>query len=87
MLLDAARRELKVEACASCGAFWLHETWEVAMNGNFDELEQNRFVRLTDAEAATLPASPADTDLAFLADRDVLKDGIGGRSWVKGWAP
>ena len=84
-LVSTARRDLTVDACASCGAAWLHECWEVAMNGDFDELDFHKYAKLSPEEATAIPASPSPSDLAFLADRDVLASGIGGLSWRKGW--
>lgn len=71
-------RDLDIAACPACGALWLREVSELALGSGFDEVASERYARLAPEEAAALPAQPATSDLAFLADREVLLTAPGG---------
>jgi hypothetical protein len=72
------RKGIATERCSSCGGHWLHAWNEIAMGGDFEEVDFDTFARLTEEEAARLPAPPTRADLAFLADRTVLETQFGG---------
>jgi hypothetical protein len=78
-LAGSPRKGVATERCAACGADWLHAWNEVAMGGDFDEIDFDTFARVSAEEAAALPESPTDADLAFLAERPVLATQFGGR--------
>jgi hypothetical protein len=84
-LTSRARSHLSIERCSSCGAHWLYGTSEIAMSWD-SELSSYAWSLLSTQEAAALPSTPTDDDLAFLADRDVLVSLLEQAPvWRKGW--
>ena len=85
-LRSTYRTELDLQRCASCGAWWLHETREIAMNDDFDEMELVQVARLEPSEAEALTAEETPSlDFAFLATRPVWSGPKGYATLGKGW--
>lgn len=83
-LVSTSRRDLVLHRCEKCGAWWLIEHEEIAMNSNFDELHFEKYAPLTADEAAVL--TPETTDFTFLDERPVLRsvqEGV--LEWRTGW--